>query len=185
MEETSILPLNKYCLWEIFSHLNILDLIQVEQVCERFRDMIQEIYARQWKKLDSYQLNVEMNITIYSKEMEVITEKVGAYVKELRISAEYVDDQVITGSFLPFLRDMEEVYLAECRSLEPINLAQMCENNPSIRSLDNAHCPKINQECINGLARCLQNLEILKIEQIEPLDLRILEDLPNLVHLYK
>ncbi|GAB0091043.1 hypothetical protein DMENIID0001_058400 [Sergentomyia squamirostris] len=266
MEEASILRLNDYCLLEIFSYLNIWELIQVEQVCERFQNLIQVIYARQWKKLDFYQLKKEMNISFFSTEAQVIAEKVGEHVKELKIVLDNDEDHLyewmhnlirpirpillncfenlerlhiealegfnfgenmeilngiyhqleslqlikcnlsdnmidglefaanlrilnlsinldIRGSFLPFLRNIEEVSLSKCFSVDPTNLADMFRNNPSIRSLDIAYCKQINQECINSLSRNLQNLEILGIGENKPVNLRNLADLPKLIQL--
>ncbi|GAB0088519.1 hypothetical protein DMENIID0001_029660 [Sergentomyia squamirostris] len=264
MEETPILRLNVYCLREIFSYLNIRELIQVDEVCERFQKLIQDIYRRQWKKLDFLQLKEDLNISIYSEEAEMIAKKVGAHVKELKIWCDNGEDEEvqeenelrpgvpstillncsenlehlhienlslqdnlktlnelfpklkslklincdlsdnmipglrfainlrildlsnnmnISGSYLPFLRNVEEVSLEGSEYLDSINLAHMCENNPNIRNLNIFDCPNINQECINSLARSLQNLEILTIGYNGSLNLRFLADLPKLLHI--
>ncbi|GAB0092077.1 hypothetical protein DMENIID0001_070370 [Sergentomyia squamirostris] len=263
MEHPSILRLNDQCLLKIFSYLNILELIKLEEVCRRFQNVVEEIYRHHWKKLDFLHLAKELNIVLHSEEAEVIAGKIGAHVNELiiilnsdeeihqryvlkqtpivpnsilqkcsqniqHLHIEYfnVEDNLdnlnelfdklkslklincqlrdedipalrfatnirildlsfnheMKGSFLPFLRNIEEISLESCFLIQS-NFLEFCQNNPTIRSLNVAYGAFIDQECVNSLAKIpLENLEILKIGCNSFVNLGILADFPKLVH---
>ncbi|GAB0096407.1 hypothetical protein DMENIID0001_119130 [Sergentomyia squamirostris] len=89
----------------------------------------------------------------------------------------------ITGHFLPFLRNMYEVSLSTCHSLQQRYLVEMCVNNPTLRILNISNCKQIDQEGINYV-ETLKNLHAVTIGGNLPVvNVKILTQLPLLNHL--
>ncbi|GAB0087101.1 hypothetical protein DMENIID0001_013750 [Sergentomyia squamirostris] len=69
----------------------------------------------------------------------------------------------LDGTCLLFLKNLKEINLDECRSIEPEHFIEFCKNNRSLIKLNFVEHRRFDQECINAIGRYLTDLEVLNI----------------------
>ncbi|GAB0088561.1 hypothetical protein DMENIID0001_030170 [Sergentomyia squamirostris] len=90
-------------------------------------------------------------------------------------------NEKILGTFLPDLKNLQELNLQGCQKLHANHFIAFCRSNGNLRYLNLISWENVNQKCLRKI-RGLQFLETLKIGHLmnKSGDLLILKDLPRL-----
>ncbi|XP_059622541.1 uncharacterized protein LOC132265784 [Phlebotomus argentipes] len=90
------------------------------------------------------------------------------------------------GQFLTMLRNIQDLNLSECDSINPNFLIQFFRRNKGLKSLNIIGC-SMNGACLDAIATKLRNLQCLKIsnnyKKTKPTDFHMLENVSHLKHL--
>lgn len=136
-----------HCLFEMFVHLNILDLITVASICSRFQSAAKQAFKQKFS-----QINIDELISQVMEATKVIEmlQHFGSCIKELEVSGlEISDSYIITNDF------MRSIAIRCCSpSLEVLRIKRT--------EMDNRVLTEDIDTCMKALRDCkkLKHLEI-------------------------
>ncbi|GAB0093253.1 hypothetical protein DMENIID0001_083320 [Sergentomyia squamirostris] len=114
----SILILNDDCLLAIFSYLNLRTLrtiVALDKLCTRFSNVAESIYKRQ-KELIFDQYKHELPIS--RNEMNNIAQRVGRYVRSLKINGRHYENPNVLQPLLFRLNKLEHLHIEKFKIME-------------------------------------------------------------------
>ncbi|XP_059615487.1 uncharacterized protein LOC132261015 [Phlebotomus argentipes] len=152
-KQNSILALDDDCLFTVFTYLNILDLMETEKVCQRFKSIAEMVYKTKHKldyevlleeKLKKAERTKQIEDNFTLEDVENISQRLGPYVHTLNACSLYFLDSYCT------LHDI----LKDFSNLRHLNLTKF----------------KLNQRDFQLFNRIFVNLRVIQLEDCDVTD---------------
>ncbi|GAB0091108.1 hypothetical protein DMENIID0001_059160 [Sergentomyia squamirostris] len=131
LEKSQILRLNEDCLLRIFSHFDVVDLIDLESVCQQFTNVIHREYKRHrqfdYKELVKQHGENRMTLDLLNS----IAERIGPNLQKVNLIKTWFSkpDDDVNSEFLAILQHCNHLeWLCFPHNFKPIFADETCQN---------------------------------------------------------
>ncbi|XP_059615448.1 uncharacterized protein LOC132261001 isoform X1 [Phlebotomus argentipes] len=173
------------CLLSIFSHLNVLHLIELEKVCRRFKALAQRMYKIQrvldYEELSDQKSKETVQVRIVLREVRNISARLGPYVRTLKAqTCSFYNIDCILSDILKGFSNLENLHL-NMFDITQVSFAMLSEMFAKLKVIELENCRFSGR--MERIKACLQHatqLEILNLSGNDSISGYCLTDLRNI-----
>ncbi|CRK89054.1 CLUMA_CG002793, isoform A [Clunio marinus] len=152
--------LNDDCLLHVMKFLDILEVLSLKRVCEKFAELC-EIHLKSIKQLNFTNIHGRKKLTLH--EGKLVLESVGKNISSLSISSDKFYNQRILNFIPKYLKSLKHLHLTGFKLDCPSFWDQISVLLPSLETLDLSDNSEIDENFLKSFKNSKPSLKFLNV----------------------